>query len=82
MIQYPPYIQPISVTYNPVPPINPYRIKCNKRVTAKTMDCLEFLDSLVEQPLMKHNVGFMISDSPFNSMKEQGRVKIRTDDIL
>ena len=46
------------------------------------MDCSEFLDSLVENPLMKHNIGLIMSDSPFNSMTEQGRVKIRADDIL
>ena len=52
------------------------------RVTAKTMDCLEFLDTLVENPLYKNNIGCIISDSPFNSLKDQGRVKIRSDDIL
>ena len=46
------------------------------------MDCVEFLDSLLEQPELQHNIGFMIRDSPFNSLMEQGRVKIRADDIL
>ena len=46
------------------------------------MDYVEFLDSLLGQPELKHNIGLMISDSPFNSLMEQGRVNIRADDIL
>ena len=52
------------------------------RVTAKNMDCVDFLDTLVDNPMYKNNIGFMCSDSPFNSLKEQGRLRIRDDDIL
>ena len=46
------------------------------------MDCLEFLDTLVENQLYRNNIGCFITDSPFNSMTDQGRIKIRTDDDL
>ena len=46
------------------------------------MDCVEFLESLLEQPELKHNVGLILSDSPFNSLRESGRLNICADDIL
>ena len=46
------------------------------------MDCVEFLDTLVGNPQYKNNIGFMCSDSPYNSLKRKGKVGIREDDVL